>query len=60
MSAWVLGLLPFGAASVIQLTNPDFLKVLYTDPAGQKMIAGALCLMACGVVLMRRIIKIRV
>jgi tight adherence protein B len=60
MSAWVLGLLPFGAASVIQLTNPDFLKVLYTDPAGQKMIMAALFLMACGVFLMRRIIKIRV
>jgi tight adherence protein B len=60
MSAWVLGLLPFGAASVIQLTNPDFLKVLYTDPAGQKMIMTALFLMVCGVYLMRRIIKIRV
>ena len=60
MSAWVLGLLPFGAASVIQLTNPNFLKVLYTDPAGQKMIMVALFMMACGVFVMRRIIKIRV
>jgi len=60
MSAWVLGLLPFGAAMVIQIGNPNFLKVLYTDPAGQKMIMVALFMMACGVFVMRRIIKIRV
>jgi len=60
MSAWVLGLLPFGAAMVIQLTNPNFLKVLYTDPAGRKMIMGAMIMMGVGVFVMRRIIKIRV
>lgn len=60
MSAWILGLLPFGAALMIQITNPKFLEVLYTDPVGQKMIAGALTLMAIGVLFMRRIINIRV
>jgi len=60
MSAWVLGLLPFGAALVINLTSPGFMTVLYTDPFGRKMIVGALGLMATGVYMMRRIIKIRV
>lgn len=60
MSAWVLGLLPFGAALMIQLTNPDFLDVLYTDPGGRKMVAAALVLMAIGMVAMRKIIRIRV
>ncbi|MGO4376881.1 type II secretion system F family protein [Pseudoduganella sp. RAF53_2] len=60
MSAWVLGLLPFVAGFVIQLSNPEFLQVLYTDPAGRKMIIGALSLMVSGVFVMRRIIKIRV
>ena len=60
MSAWVLGLLPFGAAAMIQLINPQFLEVLYTDPAGRKMVAFALTLMAVGVIVMRKIIKIRV
>ena len=60
MSAWVLSLLPFGAAAMIQLTNPKFLEVLYTDPAGQKMIMGALFMMFMGVLAMRKIIKIRV
>jgi tight adherence protein B len=60
MSAWVLGLLPFGAALMIQLTNPSFLSVLYTDPAGRKMVGGALCMMVVGVIAMRKIIRIRV
>ncbi|MGW8393349.1 type II secretion system F family protein [Pseudoduganella sp. HUAS MS19] len=60
MSAWVLGLLPFAAALMIQLSNPGFLAVLYTDPAGQKMVAGALVMMFLGVLAMRKIIRIRV
>ncbi|CAN7254730.1 type II secretion system F family protein [Massilia sp. LjRoot122] len=60
MSAWVLGLLPFGAAGMIQLTNPKFLHVLFTDPAGQKMVGFALFMMILGFFFMRKIIKIRV
>ncbi|MTW11275.1 pilus assembly protein TadB [Pseudoduganella eburnea] len=60
MSAWVLGLLPFVTALLIQLTNPEFLAVLYTDPAGRKMIAMALVMMFLGVLAMRKIIRIRV
>lgn len=60
MSAWVLGLLPFGAAAMIQLTNPKFLEVLYSDPGGQKMLVMALSLMVFGIFVMRRIIRIRV
>lgn len=60
MSAWVLSLLPFGAAAVIQLTNPQFLAVLFSDPAGQKMVGFALGMMVFGFFVMRRIVKIRV
>lgn len=60
MSAWVLSMLPFAAALMIQITNPTFLAILYTDPTGQKMIGGALGLMLLGVFAMRRIIDIRV
>jgi tight adherence protein B len=60
MSAWVLGLLPFVTALLIQLTNPEFLAVLYTDPAGRKMVATALVMMFLGVLAMRKIIRIRV
>jgi tight adherence protein B len=60
MSAWVLGLLPFAAAAMIQLTNPAFLEVLYTDSGGRKMLMFAGVQMVLGVLAMRRIIRIRV
>ena len=60
MSAWVLGLLPFVTAGAMLIINPDFLKVLWTDPAGVKVIGVMLSLMASGIYSMRRIIRIRV
>ena len=60
MSAWVLGLLPFGAATMIQVTNPKFLDVLFSDPAGRSMLIGAGVMMFFGVLVMRHVIRIRV
>ena len=60
MSAWVLSLLPFGAGLMIQLTNPEFLEVLYTDPGGRKMLAVAGGMMLLGILIMRRVVRIRV
>ncbi|MGH8790553.1 MAG: type II secretion system F family protein [Cupriavidus necator] len=60
MSAWVLGLLPFCTAGLIQVVNPGFMKVLWEDPIGLRMIGGALVSMAFGVLWMRKIIRIRV
>jgi tight adherence protein B len=60
LSAWILGLLPFGAALMIQLANPKFLEVLYTDPMGKKMLMIAFGMMVIGVLAMRKIIHIRV
>lgn len=60
MSAWVLGLLPFGTAGMIMVVNPGFMKVLWEDPIGLRMIGAALVSMALGVLWMRKIIRIRV
>ena len=60
MSAWVLGLLPFSVAVLINVVNPEFMEVLWTDPMGLKMLGGALVMMAFSVWMMRIIIKIRV
>lgn len=60
LSAWILSLLPFAAGLMINIVNPGFLEVLWTDPVGLKMIYGALLLMAFGIWWMTRIIKIRV
>lgn len=60
LSAWILTLLPFALAGVIRLIHPQFIGVLWTDPFGRKMIAGALLFMILGIFWMWRIIKIRV
>lgn len=60
LSAWILTCLPFVLALVIYLINPGFLSLLFTDPIGPMLIAGALTLMVVGIFIMSRIIKIRV
>jgi tight adherence protein B len=60
LSAWILTLLPFVLAFTLQIANPGFLSVLWTDPMGFKMTITALCMMALGIFAMSRIIKIRV
>lgn len=60
LSAWILALLPFVTGFAIHLTNPGFLRVLWTDPKGLQLVYGALMLMVFGIWWMTRIIKIRV
>ena len=60
LSAWVLSMLPFATAIFINIVNPKFMDVLWTDPVGLKMVYGALGMMVLGVLWMRKIIKIRV
>jgi tight adherence protein B len=60
LSAWILGLLPFAVAVIVNIVNPKFMSVLWTDPAGLRMVGGALVMMALGVWWMRKIIQIRV
>jgi tight adherence protein B len=60
MSAWVLGLLPFGLAALLSVTNHEFISVLWTDPAGIKITQTMLTIMAVGAVWLYKVIQIRV
>jgi len=60
LSAWILGSLPFATALLINLLTPKFMELLWTDPAGLRLVGAALLSMAIGVVWMRNIIRIRV
>jgi tight adherence protein B len=60
MSAWVLGSLPFVLGLVVNLANPEFMSILWTDKMGLKLVGGALFMMFLGVLVMRKVIKIRV
>lgn len=59
LSAWILTLMPFFMAGLMNLMNPAFMKPLWTDPMGINIITYTLTLMFFGVLIMRKIIKIR-
>jgi tight adherence protein B len=60
LSAWILTVLPFVLAAVINLINPDFMALLWKDPTGLKLVGVALALMIVGILWMWRTIRIRV
>jgi tight adherence protein B len=60
LSAWILGLMPFALAALMNVFNPEFMSPLWTDPIGQTVLKYMLVVMLVGVVLLRKIVKIRV
>lgn len=59
-SAWVLTLLPFALAALLQLTSPEYLSVMLNDPVGQRILLVCGSLMVVGIFWMRRIIRIEI
>jgi tight adherence protein B len=60
MSAWILGLLPLGVSGMMFLLNPEYIKLLWTDPFGIKLLYCALGMIIVGVVWLRKVIRIRI
>ena len=60
MSAWILGLMPFAVGLMMQLSSPDFLRVLYTDSGGRKMLMTAGVMMLLGILVIRKVTRIRI
>ncbi len=60
MSAWLLSLMPFMIAALMSVFNPDFMAPLWNDPMGQMIVRATLFSMLCGILLLRKIIRIRV
>ncbi|MFD2270638.1 type II secretion system F family protein [Undibacterium arcticum] len=60
LSAWILSLLPFALAALMSLINPEFMKLLWTDPVGKKLLVWMAVFMLFGIVWMRKVIRIRV
>lgn len=60
LSAWILGLMPFALGGAMAVVNPEFMQPLWNDPIGISIIKYMLLLMAFGMLILRKIIKIRV
>lgn len=60
LSAWVLGLLPVVLAILINIVNPQYMQLLWTDEMGIKMVIGGLVMAAIGVLWIRKLVRLRV
>lgn len=60
LSALILVLMPFALGGLLTVANPTFMSRLWTDPIGISMLKVMLGLMALGVILLRKIVRIRV
>jgi tight adherence protein B len=60
LSAWVLGGLPPAFLLYLLVTNRDYVMVLFTEPMGWLMLAGASLLLGVGVFWMSRMVKVEV
>lgn len=60
LSAWILAIMPFGLAGLLNVLNPAFISKLWTDPLGIMMVKYLLVMMAMGILVLRRIVRIRV
>jgi tight adherence protein B len=56
-SASIIGALPPIVMLLVYITTPDYIAVLWTHPTGQLMIAASLAWMACGVLVMKKMIN---
>jgi tight adherence protein B len=58
-SAAVLGSLPFIVMSMVYLSTPKYLAMLFNTMVGQFMLAGAAVWMTCGILVMRKMINFK-
>lgn len=60
LTGWILAGLPFFMFALLNFVNPNYERILLTDPVGQKLIYAGLGLMLMGAWLIRKVINIRV
>jgi len=60
LSGIVLMALPVGLFMAVYSLNADYVSLLFTDPFGRKMVAGALFMQILGAVVIKKIVDIKV
>jgi tight adherence protein B len=59
-TAWVLGLLPLAIGVVVYMLNPEYISFHFTDPIGRVLLGFAVVLQIVGLLIVRRIVKMKV
>ncbi|HEX8685852.1 MAG TPA: type II secretion system F family protein, partial [Pyrinomonadaceae bacterium] len=60
MSAWILCALPVFVALAVTVMNPDYMSVLWRDPRGHRLLYAAGFMQVTGMLIVRKILKIRI
>lgn len=58
-SAVILAAMPFIVISMVYITAPEYISLLWTDPLGQKIMFGASIWMSIGLAVMRKMINFK-
>lgn len=56
-SASIIGALPIAVMTIVYLTSPDYITLLWTDRLGHLMLAGSAVWMSIGILVMRKMIN---
>jgi len=56
-SAAIISALPIAVMTLVYLTSPDYISLLWTEPLGRVMLAACACWMSMGVMVMRKMIN---
>jgi tight adherence protein B len=56
-SAAIIGSLPVAVMSIVYITSPDYITLLWTDRFGQMMLAGSALWMSTGIMVMKKMIN---
>lgn len=60
LTGWLLSALPVVLLVIINIGNPGYSKVLFSDPTGRIMLGGALVSIVAGALMIRKIVDIKV
>jgi tight adherence protein B len=60
MSAWILCALPLGIAVMVNFMNPEYMYPLWRDPRGHNLLYLAAGMQIIGMLLIRKIMRIRI
>jgi tight adherence protein B len=60
LSAWLLCGLPVGVAIAVTAMNPEYMSILWKDTRGHRLIYLAVALQVSGMLIVRKILKIKI
>lgn len=60
LTGWILSIMPLALGTLLFLINPKYVEVLLTRPAGHKLIAVGAIMNLLGLLVIRKIIRIKV